>query len=151
MSWAITKRAATISCCVCSSAAVLFAVGCSQPEVGVVQGRVTLDGQPLSSGSVVFEDASRGISVNAAIAADGTFSARTYDKPGLPPGHYIVAIRPGSVGSGEAPLVGDADPDATPSQSEIPLRYRSVKTSELTADVELGDNPPFNFALTSQP
>ena len=125
--------------------------GCGKPEVGIVQGRVTLDGQPVTGGSIVFEDASRGISVNANLAADGTFTAQTYDKPGLPPGHYAVAIRPSAVGTGDAPLVGDADPTANAPQSLIPERYRGVKTSELSADVQLGENPPFNFSLTSQP
>lgn len=121
--------------------------GCGGPEVGIVQGKVTLDGQPLTGASVVFEDAARGISVNAPLAADGTFKARTYDKPGLPPGTYRVAVRPGSVGSGEAPLVGDADPTAAPPIT-VPERYRSVKTSELIAQVNAGKNPPLEFALT---
>lgn len=132
-------------------AMLLLLCGCGKPEVGTVAGSVTLDGQPLSNGTIVFEDATRGVSVNAALAVDGTFTARTYDKQGLPPGSYQVAIRPGSVGSGEAPLVGEVDPNSTPSASTIPERYRSVKTSELTADVKLGDNSPFDFLLTSEP
>ncbi len=121
--------------------------GCGGSEVGIVSGKVTLDGQPLTGESVVFEDTARGISVNAPLAADGTFHARTYDKPGLPPGTYHVAIRPGAVGSGQAPLVGDADPTVAPPIA-VPQRYRNIKTSELTTQVEAGKNPPLEFALT---
>ena len=125
--------------------------GCSKPEVGIVAGRVTLDNQPLTNASVVFEDASRGISVSVPLAEDGTFHAQTYDQPGLPPGNYRVAIRPGTIGSGEAPLVGDADPNQPAPISSVPERYRSVKTSELSINVELGENLLYEFALSSAP
>ena len=152
MSWAASNHGTKAALCYCQVCSLLLLIfGCSKPDVGTVAGRVTLDGQPLSTGTIVFEDAKRGISVNAALASDGTYTARTYDKPGLSPGSYQVAIRPGLVGSGEAPLVGDADSSSGASVSTIPQRYRSVRTSELTADVQLGDNRPFDFALTSEP
>lgn len=150
MFW-VRSEATRFSTSLCCSAALLVAslCACSKPEVGTVQGRVTLDGQPLTKASIVFEDTSRGISVNVALAADGTFNARTYDNPGLPPGMYQVAVRPGGAGDGSAPLVGDADPGAATATSPIPKQYQSIKTSGLTAEVEVGENPPYEFALTN--
>ena len=141
--WGVMPLA--LACCL-----GLLLSGCGKQEFGIVEGKVTLDGKPLTNASIVFEDANRGISVNAPLAASGTFKVQTFDKPGLPPGNYRVAIRPGTVGSGAAPLVGDVDPSADAKQISVPERYRSVKTSGLSAKVELGANSPFAFSLTTQ-
>ncbi len=132
-------------------AIVLSVTGCGGPEVGRVEGQVTLDGQPLTGAVIVFEDATRGISVNAELNADGSYNARTFDKPGLPPGSYSVAIRPGSFASGETPLAGEGATGAggNANTSPVPGRYHSPKPSGLTATVVVGDNPPIDFALTS--
>jgi hypothetical protein len=122
--------------------------GCGKADIARVAGRVTLDGQPLSGAQIVFEDAARGVSVNAQLSADGQYTARTYDKEGLPPGTYQIAVRPGQFGTGEAPLA-DAVLTSQPVSSTIPERYRSAATSGLSVVVAAGDNPPQNFALTS--
>ena len=74
-------------------------------DIGRVAGKVTLDGQPLRQGAVVFQDTARGISVNAPLQSDGTYVARTHDQAGLPPGTYQVAITPRTFGDGETPLI----------------------------------------------
>ena len=125
-----------------------LAGGCSRAEVGSVAGKVTLDGQPVPEGTVVFQDTARGISVNASLQPDGTYVARTYDKAGLPPGSYQVAVAPRTIGSGETPLV-EAPATATPPPvTAIPAKYHNPATSGLTATVKAGSNPPFDFALT---
>ncbi|MDZ7616951.1 MAG: hypothetical protein U1E05_08105, partial [Patescibacteria group bacterium] len=55
-------------------ALLLFsASGCGDSQVATVSGTVTLDGQPLDQGVVVFEDLVKGISVNAPIQTGGGF------------------------------------------------------------------------------
>jgi hypothetical protein len=126
--------------------------GCGpHEELARVSGKVTLDGAPLTGAQIVFEDAAHGVSVNAPLEADGSYTIRTYDKDGVPPGTYQVAVRPGSFSTGEAPLVSEANTRAAPPASTIPDRYRSVGTSELTASVVAGDNANVDFALVSQP
>lgn len=60
--------------------------GCGRAEVGSVAGRVTLDGSPLSGAVILFENAERGVSVDAELAADGSYSVRLFDMPGLQSG-----------------------------------------------------------------
>ena len=121
--------------------------GCgSQTPMGTVSGHVALDGQPLDGAMVVFENLQTGYAASANLAADGSFAFDTASGVGLPIGQYGVAVQPGAIGSGEAPLVGERE-DA-PKRIAIPARYHSSKTSLLTATVVEGDNPPFEFQLT---
>lgn len=126
---------------------LVLAGGCSGGDIGHVAGKVTLDGQPVSQGAVVFQDTARGISVNAPLQSDGTYVARTHDQPGLPPGTYQVAITSRTFGNGETPLL-EGPPTATaPPPTVIPPQYQDVTTSGLTATVQAGSNPPFDFSL----
>jgi hypothetical protein len=131
-------------------ATALLVAGCGPgANVGTVSGRVTLDGTPVSDATIAFENAKSGVSVNASLAADGTFTVRTFDKPGLPPGDYRVAVRPGTFSTGEAPLVAPPRPMAA--KTPIPAKYHNAATSELTATVKVGSNSPYEFALKSEP
>ncbi|NQT40391.1 MAG: carboxypeptidase regulatory-like domain-containing protein [Planctomycetes bacterium] len=125
----------------------VLVVGCSGGDVGHVSGRVAVGGKPVTKGAIVFENPQAGISVNAELADDGTYTVRSHQREGLPPGTYQVAVRPTAFGGEEAPLV--TDPNAQPSvaKSDIPEKYQSVATSGLTATVKKGDNPPFDFDL----
>jgi hypothetical protein len=128
----------------------LLAAGCgSSPSIGTVSGRVTLDDTPVSDATIAFEDAKSGVSVNASLAGDGTFTIRTHDKAGLPPGEYRVAVRPGTFSTGDAPLVAPPMPMAA--KTPIPAKYHSSATSGLTATVKAGANPPYEFPLKSEP
>ena len=129
---------------------LLGLAGCGDSQVGVVSGTVTLDGRPLDQGLVVFEDREKGVSVNAAIESDGSFVVKTYDQAGLPPGEYTVAVKPGQVGDGETPLVGDPIEAQQGGSVEIPARYGSTRTSGLTATVTLGANT-VPLELSSKP
>lgn len=122
--------------------------GChrAEPMIGTVAGHVRLDDKPVRDAVIVFEEPTKGISVNASIEPDGTFRIATFDQPGLPPGTYQVAVRPGSFGSGETPLVGG--PVASAPVTKIPARYQSPATSGLTATVQAGENT-FPFELRS--
>jgi hypothetical protein len=132
----------------CMLVGLVLAGGCSRANVGHLAGRVTLDGQPMREGTIVFQDLTRGISVNATLQPDGTYVARTYDRDGLPPGSYQVAITPRKFGDGQTPLVEAPPTQAAPPVTAIPAKYQDVATSGLTATIQAGSNPAFNFALT---
>jgi hypothetical protein len=126
---------------------VLLVAGCTPSDVGRVAGTVTLGGQPLAQGSVVFQDDTGAISVNANLSSDGRYELRTYDKAGLPPGTYRVAVTSQTVGDGETPLMDGPPSTSASSAPLVPLRYQDVLTSGLTATVQAGSNPPFDFDL----
>ena len=127
--------------------AAVWLAGCSGPETGHVAGKVTLDGKPLAQGSVVFEDSAAGISAGAALQSDGSYTVETFDRDGLPPGTYKVAITPSTFGDGETPLAVDPASQAAGPHAQIPPRYHSTATSPLGATVKAGNNPPFDFDL----
>jgi hypothetical protein len=124
---------------------------CGGEDVAKVEGKVTLDGQPLTGAYVVFENPAQGVSVTAELDAAGNYSAHTFKSAGLPPGAYQVAIRPGSMATGAAPLVGAAEPRGSGPKLVVPARYSNSKTSGLTATVAAGENRPFDFAISTQP
>lgn len=132
-----------------AAAALLLCLvsGCSGPETGKLSGKVTLPGgKPLAQGSVLFENTEKGVSVNAPLGSDGTYTVRTHDRAGLPPGTYKVAVTPSTFGSGDVPLAEDPSKQAS-AASEIPAKYRSTATSGLTVTVKPGTNPALDIEL----
>jgi len=127
--------------------AAVLPAGCANSNTGNVAGRVTLGDKPVTEGSVLFEDAAAGISVHAALQSDGSYEVKTYDRDGLPPGTYKVAVTPSKFGDGDAPLVSNSDAQAAAASATIPERYTRTATSELSVSVVAGDNPPFDFKL----
>lgn len=120
----------------CLLAAILS--GCSGEPLGQISGTVTYQGQPVTSGSVVFEDSSAGISVNAPLGPDGSFTVETFDRDGLPPGTYQVAVSPRGFATEGAPLVTPGNESAP--ASPIPSKYHTPATSGLTREVKVGEN-----------
>jgi len=142
------RLARFVSCALLLLAGLVLLPGCSgKKDVGYLSGKATLGGQPLAQGSVLFEDKSKGVSVNAELKSDGSFTAKTFDLPGLPPGTYQVAVTPSTFGNGEMPLAVPPGQQAAPA-SDIPQRYRSTATSGLSVTVKSGTNPPLNIELT---
>ncbi len=121
---------------------VVASAGCgSSPELGQVTGLVRFGSSPVTNGTVVFENRELGISVRANLDAEGRYHVQTYDRDGLPPGEYQVAVTPTRIGSGESPFVGGAQESApSPSGPTIPDKYHRVKTSELVVVVQAGPN-----------
>jgi hypothetical protein len=116
-------------------------IGCEKQEpLGQVEGRVTLDGRPVTDAAVVFENREAGVSVTAELDADGRYRVETYDRDGLPPGTYQVAVRPGTAYTGEAPLAAEPGPGSGGGNADVPEKYRRTDTSGLSAEVELGKN-----------
>ncbi|MEK6259271.1 MAG: carboxypeptidase regulatory-like domain-containing protein [Planctomycetota bacterium] len=117
--------------------AMLFAQGCHKSEVqlGAVQGKVTLDGQPLADATVRF----------IPTAGGRTAFGRTDTK-----GHYTMLYSASASGA----LVGSmrveittADPDAPTPTEKVPAKYNV--SSELTAEVGSKSNV-LDFPLTSK-
>jgi len=127
-----------------------LAAGCGRTNTGItgiVAGRVTVAGQPLTQGAVVFQEATSGVAINAALQSDGAYRVKTFQGDGLAPGDYKVTIKPQTSFTGHPPVVVPANQEKKPAHSPIPTKYQSEATSGLRVTVKEGDNPPFDFDL----
>jgi hypothetical protein len=102
--------------------------GSGGPPSGTVSGKVTLNGQPLSDGVVVFTDSAAGVGASASLNERGI-----YHLPSIPVSSYDVAIQPPP-----APPP-DEMPKVLP-KSPIPEPFRDAETSPLKATVNQGPN-----------
>jgi len=101
----------------------------------------------VSEGQVVFvsvDPPDMHVNQTARIHPDGTYSVKMSDGPGLMVGKYQVAVMPPVV---EPPGSKSAGPRSPGKYPDIPSRYRSPKTSQLTLDVAEGKNPPFDIDM----
>lgn len=137
----------TISLC-------LFVVGCG-PENTLgrlpIKGTVTLDGAPLSNGSIHFES----VGGERPINTGSVIEAGKYEVPaeaGLLPGKFKV-----SISSSGGPTETISDPEqamdaasAAPAENKnlIPAKYNT--DTELEAEVKADSENVFNFDLTSK-
>lgn len=122
--------------------------GCQDgPELGEVEGRVTLDGSPLEGATVTFLPDSGGRPGTGKTNADGRYTLRfTGTKWGAPLGRHEVRVSTFAYPS----TIEHADGTVTshPMLPEtLPAKYN--QQSELSANVEPGMNE-FNFDLTSE-
>lgn len=108
-------------------------VGCGGKPASV-SGTVTVDGTPLTQGSVVFAPSSGGMRASGIIQADGSYEIKTNRDAGLEVGEYDVSVVAREVvetGPGSPPI---------PGKYLAPKRYGNVKTSGLHYSVEKGNN-----------
>ena len=114
------------------------------PTVGAVlpvSGHVTLGGKPLPGGSVILRpDKGKGndstLTPSGDIQPDGSYTIKTIDKTGAPPGWYKVTV------TGGLPLPGAQT-------VSVPQRYASEADTPLA--VEVVENAPagaYDFKLT---
>lgn len=120
----------------------LVSLGCNGqrpvPKSYPVQGEVTLDGKPMSSGEVVFVSVAEGIRDTVKVA-DGKFSGEVLA------GERKIEIRSYVAQEGNTKMYGaDAEPSYV---NVIPKKYNEA--SELTATVKESDDNSFSFAVTS--
>lgn len=128
-------------------ASLVVLAGCDRSErMGRLRGHVTLDGQPVSQGVLVFSNRTKGVHVLATLDADGNYELQMAQGFGLPLGTYQVAVNPPA----PTPAMPGAPPpppfDAT---IVIPAPYLQPDTSGLTTTVEPGENT-FDIAMQSQ-
>jgi len=125
-----------------------FIIGCGDSEeLGQITGTVTVNGEAVTNGSIVYENRGRSISVRTNFDDAGQYHVRTYDRDGLPPGTYQVAVSSTRIGNGDSPFVGGTSEQAPPATGPaIPEVYSKVGTSRLSAEIEVGKNVE-NFDL----
>ncbi len=121
-------------------------VGCSKgagPDLGYVEGVVTLDGKPLDGAEVSFEPKDGRPSIAIADPSGHYVLKFTGSRNGAAIGAHVVRItsaRGSSGGEGDGPLV-KARPEL------LPAKYHAKST--LTAEVAAGNNE-IDFDLTSK-
>jgi hypothetical protein len=118
-------------------------------ELGHVTGRVFWQGEPVTTGTITFEDSSRGLGIIVPIGPDGRYEMRTYRRPGLLPGTYRVCFSPYPLSAGDM-LVAGPKPPPVPAPTgkfpPVPEKYFNITTSGLEAEVDKGENT-FDFRL----
>jgi len=119
---------------------VLGFCGCGSGLVDV-EGRVTLDGEALESGTVVFTAEDKPMAVGE-LGDDGRYRLRTGEDPGVLPGDYQVSI---SAYRTRASVDGSGEPIP---ELLTPAKYNNAATSGLTAAVGGGDDE-INFDLST--
>lgn len=130
-------------CCL----ALVAALGCSPSMFDAdVSGSITLDGEPVAPGVVVFSYAEGGRnSSRGKIDNSGRYHLITRHERGIDSGKYRVSVR--VFEKGEPPAPGErASPNLPPL---VPERYLNPATSGLEYDVTPGSNK-INIELTSE-
>jgi hypothetical protein len=121
---------------------VIFLSGCGKdtagPKLAPVSGRVTVDANPISIGSVTFHpDKAKGnasdLTPTASIQMDGTYKLTSGGKEGAPLGWYKVTVSPNGMPS-TMPTDGKMPP-----APNINQRYQK---SETGMSIEVVENPP---------
>lgn len=114
--------------------------GCSGEKTVTVTGTVTLDGQPVTGGTVSFLPKSSGVPITAFISTEGTYRAES-----VPAGEVVVTLRPpppegdspGQVIKKRGELKGEApEPPPPPPGADIPSRYADPETSGLSTNIK---------------
>ena len=121
--------------------------GPDQPDTVKVSGKVTFNGEPLTTGQVAFvpENPQSGRPAFGMIDTTGAYVMSTFeDGDGLIPGRYRISVN--------AVKEGDPDDFRTRGGTRIlPNKYYDANKSELTADVEESGSQTFDFELSGQP
>lgn len=135
----------------CAVVAILAAVcataaGCTsshQLDTAPASGTVTLDGKPLSAGSVVLLP-ERGRSASGSLSNDGIFTLSTYgDGDGAILGKHKVVVYP---------LASDSEAsELPPGYVPVPARYQSARSSGLEVEIKPGEANVLQFQLKSTP
>ncbi|WP_146115500.1 MULTISPECIES: carboxypeptidase-like regulatory domain-containing protein [Pirellulaceae] len=114
-------------------------VGCSESGTKMysVDGTVTLGKKPMSGGFVSFEDTTTGTAAQGVIEEDGSYTLE------LPAGSYQVMIEPTEI---EVKSKDGMSPPEMKYAQNVPDRYMSVDTTDLSADVG-DDSTTFDFIL----
>lgn len=144
------RRAAQASLSPLLALALLSLVGCGPGvDMGAVTGTVTLDGKPMTFGTVMMQHVEGGQPSRAEIQPDGSFVMSTY-KPedGARVGSNRIRVTAYSTQDPSRP--GGVSNSGALGVLVIPEQYGSFGRSGLTADVQPGENPPLVLELTSK-
>lgn len=128
-----------LNCCLkCSLVATILATlaGCGGDLDASVKGVVTIGGDPLPTGSIVFHPDGDGPTGTAEIQQDGSFVVRTASQTGLRPGEYVVTIT-AVEGDTTLPTAENRNPEM---RLLVPARYALPETSGLRYTITPGNN-----------
>jgi len=118
--------------------ALIFLGGCSGESS--VTGKATLDGTPLTTGTVTFHPTGSGPLGIGSIGADGRFMIAVGTSKTLPPGEYIVTVVSTEIIDSEPKdAKGMPLPPKAPKRL-TPDRYANKDTSDLKKTVVSGSN-----------
>ncbi|MAT69095.1 MAG: hypothetical protein CMJ58_06170 [Planctomycetaceae bacterium] len=123
------------------AALLLSAAGCGGREA-TVEGVVTLDGQPVTTGSVSFMPASGGQKAVGVIDESGHYELMTNQDTGLDAGQYVATVTARERGESD----GSGPP--LPGKYLVPMKYSLPNRSGLNYTVEAGSNT-IDITLTS--
>jgi hypothetical protein len=111
-----------------------------------VSGSVTLGGEPLAKGTIVFAPTSEKLPTNATAGiVDGKYSIPRYE--GLVPGTYKVAISSINEMAETKSPHGAPGKVGPPAKNLVPRQYNLA--SSLTKDVKAGETNTFDFELSN--
>jgi hypothetical protein len=118
---------------VCLSATALPGCGGSSIAVVPVQGKVTVDGQPVTSGQVSYvptgQETPTGDISAGQIGSDGSYTIYTAGKAGAPPAKYKVTVTPSMV-----PVQGATKMPSTPFNEKYTQAQKTPLAVEVTAN-----------------
>jgi hypothetical protein len=111
---------------------LLFLAGCGGSLDSSISGLVTVDGEPLRMGRVIFHPVAEGPTTYGTIDDNGRYSIRTGQLNGVMSGEYVVTViatetPQGPVGSSWGKLIS-------------PMRYTSQDTTDLKFTIQPGSN-----------
>lgn len=134
---------------------LLIAAGCgrSGPELAIVTGKVTLDGEPVAHAQLTFKPPATGSGGSTAYGVtdnQGNYTLQySRDARGALPGQYEVVIesppKPSKSEIAELKAAGENVPETA---INLPAKYS--QPGELTAEVKSGSNA-IDFTLLSKP
>lgn len=118
--------------------------GCGKSSAPTVHGKVTLDGESVSMGSIEFHPQGSGGTKAAAAIEQGAYAIPATTK--MQPGKYRVQI---SWMKPTGKKIASADPGITADEMReaVPAKYNTATT--LTAEIGAGDTEK-DFVLTSK-
>lgn len=119
-----------------------------------LKGKVTLDGVPLTVGTVTLfpQLGTKGPACSGALNSSGEFAIIGPDgKPGAPVGkHKVCVICPYDPAAGSSPS-GEAAPASSGAPCNVPEIYQSEATTTLgVIEVKKPETPPLNLDLKSK-
>jgi hypothetical protein len=114
------------------SIVLLFLAGCGGSLDSSISGLVTVDGEPLRTGRVIFYPVAEGPTAYGTIDNNGLYCIRTGQLNGVMSGEYVVSVvatetPPGPIGSSYGKLIS-------------PIQYTSQETTDLKFTIQPGSN-----------
>jgi hypothetical protein len=121
-------------------AALALLAGCGGG--GSVSGTVTLDGQPLTSGTVTFHPVGPGPTAIGTIKSDGRYELAIGGDRSIPSGDYLVTVDATEAVTSEPPAVAAKGPPLPPKPPRrlTPAKYADKETTDLRFTVKSGGN-----------